>query len=79
MAMSRPVMCWNATEVARLMKRHKIKTRGALAGKLNVPGATTYRAFAEDWSGNATTELMAAMSTRFNIPVSRLVCDPWGS
>jgi hypothetical protein len=51
-------LSWNADNIAQLMFKHKIRSRGALAKELGVSRSTVNDSFNDDWRGRATSRLI---------------------
>ncbi|OBG87452.1 hypothetical protein A5699_01540 [Mycobacterium sp. E802] len=67
---------WIPQAVENLLHNHDIQTRNELAKVLGVGRSTVYDAFDDDWSGNASIKVLAAMAGHFRVPLARLVTEP---
>lgn len=70
---------WNAPYIAKVMRRNGISNRGALSDVLtHVSRATVYRVFNKDWSGHATTTMIAQLKAHFRLDANRLTVTDGG-
>jgi DNA-binding XRE family transcriptional regulator len=58
------------------MYRNHIHNRTELAMKLGVSPTTVYSAFESDWSGHASTAMLAHVAWLLDVPMSALVEEP---
>ncbi|QIG61823.1 Cro protein [Mycobacterium phage Eponine] len=52
---------WNPEAIAKLLRRKKIHDRAELAEAIGISRATAYNLFGADWSGKATTVVLAQL------------------
>ncbi|QRY51841.1 Cro/Cl family transcriptional regulator [Mycolicibacterium septicum] len=67
---------WIAPAVRNLVYSNDIETRRDLAKRTHLGQSTVYKAFDQNWSGKATSSVIAAMCETFNIPINRIVAEP---
>lgn len=58
------------------MHSNNLRGRSDLANFLGLSRTTIYTAFNSDWSGVATTTVLAQVAGQFGVPLSRLVVEP---
>jgi transcriptional regulator with XRE-family HTH domain len=66
-------VCWTPEAIANLMRRNDIRDRAELANVLGVSRSHVYAVFNSDWSGTATTTVLAQLAGVFGVPVGQLV------
>lgn len=66
---------WDSEAVAKILKRKGIRGRGDLARICNLPRATIYRQFDENWNGNPTTAFLGAVAVALGVSPNRLIAD----
>lgn len=62
------------------MRHNGIDTRAKLAFRLEPRGIsrmTVYRLFTEDWQGEATVPMIAALAKEFRVALTQLVIEPF--
>lgn len=64
---------WIPHSVSNLMHDNGINNPGELSPIIKIGRTTLYRAFDENWSGYATTDVLAAIAGTFRVPPSVLV------
>lgn len=69
-------LVWLADSVANVMHRKGIKDRKHLAEVTELAHSTIYSTFDEDWSGQATTGVLARVAAVLNVPLNELVVEP---
>jgi hypothetical protein len=69
-------LSWNADNIAQLMFKHKIRSRGALAKELGVSRSTVNDSFDDDWRGRATSRLINLLARHFGVLIGELVIEP---
>ncbi|MFD6197225.1 hypothetical protein ACFWE3_11025 [Mycobacteriaceae bacterium NPDC060252] len=67
---------WIPEGVANVLHANGIDNRLALSNAIRVAPATVYRVFNPDWSGKATSEMVAILAEAFNVSITRLVAEP---
>lgn len=67
---------WIAPAIENLVSANGIGNRNNLANFTGLGQTTIYKAFKPDWSGKATSTVIAAMCEAFNIPIGRIVAEP---
>ena len=66
-------VCWIPEAIANLMRRNGIRDRAELANVLGISRSHAYSVFNSDWSGTATTTVLAQLAGVFGVPVGQLV------
>lgn len=67
---------WIPESIANLMHSNNIHGRADLAKRIGVSRSTVYSVFARDWSGTATTSVLAQLAGQFQVPLNTLVSEP---
>ncbi|OYN81874.1 hypothetical protein CG716_04915 [Mycolicibacterium sphagni] len=67
---------WIPQAVENLLHNNDIMTKAELASFLGVARSTVYKTFEDDWSGEVTTKMLAAMCSRFGVPMNRIATEP---
>ena len=58
------------------MRRNGIRDRAELANVLGISRSHAYSVFNSDWSGTATTTVLAQLAGVFGVPIGQLVDVP---
>ena len=66
-------LCWIPEAIAKLMGRYGIRDRAELANVLGISRSHVYSVFNADWSGTATTTVLAQLAGVFGVPIGQLV------
>ncbi|AXH46885.1 transcriptional repressor [Mycobacterium phage Aminay] len=64
---------WNPTALAKLFSRKKIQDRTDLARAVGISRACAYRTFDTDWTGRATSAVLAQIAGVLNVSPATLV------
>ncbi|AAD17609.1 hypothetical protein TM4_42 [Mycobacterium phage TM4] len=67
---------WNPGKVSKTLARLGIRDRTALAKRVSMPKSTIYAAFDADWSGVATTNVLAQVAGELGVSLLDLVAEP---
>lgn len=76
MTVPRHEVCWIPEAIANLMRRNGIRDRAELANVLGISRSHAYSVFNSDWSGTATTTVLAQLAGVFGVPIGQLVDVP---
>ncbi|AHY26870.1 Cro protein [Mycobacterium phage ZoeJ] len=76
MTAQRHELRWNPGKVAKTLARLGIRDRTALAKRVRMPKSTIYAAFDADWSGTATTTVLAQVAGELGVSLLDLVAEP---
>ena len=66
-------LCWIPEAIANLVRRNDIRDRAELANVLGISRSHVYSVFNADWSGTATTTVLAQLAGVFGVPIGQLV------
>ena len=66
-------VCWIPEAIANLMRRNGICDRAEPANVLGISRSHVYSVFNSDWSGTATTTVLAQLAGVFGVPIGQLV------
>ena len=73
MTVQRHEICWIPEAIANLVRRNDIRDRAELANVLGISRSHVYSVFNADWSGTATTTVLAQLAGVFGVPIGQLV------
>ena len=73
MTVQRHEICWIPEAIANLVRRNDIRDRAELANVLGISRSHAYSVFNADWSGTATTTVLAQLAGIFGVPIGQLV------
>jgi DNA-binding Xre family transcriptional regulator len=63
-------------EIAKIMARKRIGSRGELAQRIGVPATTIRRVFNDQWDGEASGPVVRAICRELNVNFQRIIRDP---
>jgi transcriptional regulator with XRE-family HTH domain len=73
MTVQRHEICWIPEAIADVVRRNDIRDRAELANVLGISRSHVYSVFNADWSGTATTTVLAQLAGVFGVPIGQLV------
>ena len=73
MTVQRHEICWISEAIADVMRCNEIRDRAELANVLGISRSHAYSVFNSDWSGTATTTVLAQLAGVFGVPIGQLV------